>query len=80
MEAIVLASAHGYSTAFKISTAKVYSLDFYMYNWEVGRFPYCAWIHILNNDEAKARRLTSALIKKEFPQYMNSPWYLRYNR
>lgn len=75
MEPIVLLSAYGYTTAFKITTAKVCTLGHFIMNWERGRFPSCVWVTYLNDPDAKARKLTAALIRKEFPEYVDSDYY-----
>jgi hypothetical protein len=75
---IVLLSHYGCKTAFKITTAMVLTLEDFIDRWELNRFPSQVWVTTFG-ENAKAKRLSAALIRKEYPQYMDSDYYRNIN-
>lgn len=78
MDPIVLVGSHGHRTAFKITTAKVYSLECFIMSWRTGEWNNI-YLAYLNEPEVKPRKLTAALIRNEFPQYVDTSFYRSIN-
>lgn len=79
MEPIVLVSNHGHRIAFKISSAKVMTLDHFIKTWAMGTYPKVYVTYMNASDDCKPHALSAALIKKEFPEYIDSDYYRSIN-